>query len=61
MRGIPKMLQVGSSTPFMVKRGSMRPKSVGITEYDFSLGNIYKKGRKSQPTDEEYFYASEDQ
>jgi len=56
VKGIPKMLQVEASSPFMVKRGSMRPKSIGITEYDFDLGDIYKKKRKSQPVEEEFYY-----
>ena len=56
MRGIPRMLQVESSSPFMVKRGSMRPKSIGITEYDFDLGNIYKKKRRSPMMEEEIYY-----
>ena len=56
MRGIPRMLQVEASSPFMVKKGSMRPQSIGITEYDFDLGNIYKKKRKSLPIDEEVYF-----
>jgi len=58
--GVPKAININNTTPFVVKRGSMRPKSVGITEYDFDLGNIYKKKKKSIPTlEEEYFYDEE--
>ena len=55
MSGIPGSLDI-KSTQFIVKRGSMRPKSIGITEYDFDIGDIYKKRRKTPSMEEEIYY-----
>ena len=41
----------------------MRPKSIGITEYDFDLGSVYRKKRKSHipmvEEEEEIIYVDE--
>jgi hypothetical protein len=57
MRGLPTIVNnVNTSAPYMVKRGSMRPTPVGITDYDFDLGNVFKKKKKIIPIDEDIFY-----
>jgi len=57
MRGLPTIINnVNTSAPYIVKRGSMRPAPVGITDYDFDLGNVFKKKKKIVPIDEDIFY-----
>lgn len=57
MRGLPTIVNnVNTSAPYIVKRGSMRPAPVGITDYDFDLGNVFKKKKKIIPIDEDIFY-----
>jgi hypothetical protein len=57
MRGLPTVVNnVNTSAPYIVKRGSMRPTPIGITDYDFDLGNVFKKKKKVSTIDEDIFY-----
>ena len=55
IKEVPIMLKT-NSIPYQVRRGSMRPEPVGITDYDFDLGNVYKKRKKSPHFEEEVIY-----
>jgi hypothetical protein len=56
MKGVPNVANLNTASPYVIKRGSMRPTPVGITDYDFDLGNVFKKKKKIIPIDEDIFY-----